>query len=340
MIKYSSYLLLLMVLLVMPSSQTCSAQAFINADSRAEALFLDDKEQFCDNQFFTFEPLASNVLLYQQATGVFPESMYEFVQSGFPIFWPMNISRGNAAYVVDDLMEPPNEGMLGAFKFSITDYGFAQLDFVNYDCDLLKDSNDVILVVSRFEIFATQSEADSSFDPDADKFNTRKVSNFDSHSPVKALNEIAEIDDYNNRVITAFCLQMSNYVCLKMQEYIFLTHSYPASFSELINETGSSELIILENLDYFVELLQDADAKFLLGYDSTVSTMYVYLEIDDETFIAHFENLDETTSDITLKEYSIDDFDVENAILSTDNLSEIELPYDYVVSIYDVPAGI
>lgn len=339
MFKYISYTLLLFVLLLMPSAQICSAQMAVNADSRVDAICFEDKSQFCDNQFLTFEALATNILLYQKATGVFPENMSEFIRSGFPIFWPMNISQGNAAYVVDDLMEPPTEAMLGAFKYSLTDYGFAQLDFVNYDCDRLKDSNDEILYVNRFEIFATQSEADASIDPDADKYNTQKVSDFDSNNPIKALYDVADIDDHPNQVITAFSLQLSNYVYLKAKEYYSVSYSFPATFSDLITETGVSEYIILENLDYFVELLRDADATFLLGLDSDTSMMYVYLEIDDVIYIEHFENLDSSSS-IALDEYSIDDFNLDDAILSTVNLSEIELPYDYMISTSDIPAGI
>ncbi len=333
MIKYPLYLLLALALLVMPSTRICSAQAFTTTDS----IYIENTSQFCVNQATSFESFATNLLIYQKATGVFPESISEFVQSGFTIFWPMDLSNGKTAYVVDKLQEFPKEDSLGAFNYSLDDYGIARLDYVNYDSELLEDTGEEITVINRFEIFPTTSDAPVEMNPD--EYHTKYLSDHDSLSAVHGTMKIEDVDDYNDRVVYAFSLQLSNYLCSKIKSYYSDKNEFPKSFSELINEAGSSEFIIVENFDYFVELLVNADAEFLCGFDSSAKTMYIHLEIDSETYISHFENLDViSVSDVTAKS-SIEDFDVTNPLLTTDNLSEIELPYDYVISIYDVPAG-
>lgn len=333
MIKYPIYFLLVMALLVMPSTRICSAQSFTNTDS----IYIEDTSQFCVNQATAFETFATNLLMYQKATGVFPESIYEFVQSGFPIFWPMDLAHGKSAYVFDELPEFPKETMLGAFNYSIDDYEIARLDYVNFDRELLEDTGEEIIVINRFEIFPTLS--DSPVEIGLDEYYTKYLSDLDSLCAVTGTMKIDEVDDYNTRVVYAFTLQLSNYVHSKIKSYYSDRNKFPESFSELIGEAGSSEFIILDNFDYFAELLQNADAKFLYGFDSNAKTIYVYLEIDGETYISHFENLDEISVNDVATASTIEDFDVTNPLLSTDNLSEIELPYDYVISIYDVPAG-
>ncbi|MCD6216253.1 hypothetical protein J7L05_00155 [bacterium] len=333
MIKYPLYLLLVMVLLMMPSTRICSAQAITRADS----IYIEDTSQFCVNQATTFESFATNLLMYQKATGVLPESIYEFVQSGFPMFWPMDLSQGKTAYVVDKLPEFPKEHNLGAFNYSIDDYGIARLDYVNFDGELLEDTGEEITVINRFEIFPTLSDSPVEMNPD--EYYTKYLSDLDSLCALKGTKKIEDVDDYNDRVVYAFTLQLGNYLYSKIKSCYSDKNEFPKSFSELINEAGSSEFIIVENFDYFAELLQNADAKFLCGFDSSAKTMYIYLEIDGETYISHFENLDEISVNDVISESSIEDFDVTNPLLTTDNLSEIELPYDYVISIYDVPAG-
>ena len=333
MTKYPLYFLLVMALLLMPSSGICSAQTFTRADS----IYVENTSQFCVNQSTAFESFATNLLMYQKATGVFPASINEFVKSGFTIFWPMDLSRGKTAYIMNNLPEFPNENSLGAFHYSIDDYGIARLDYVNFDGELLEDTGEKIAVTNRFEIFPKTSDAPVEINPD--EYHTKYLSDLDSLSTIKGTKKIEDVHDYNNRVVYAFTLQIGNYLCSKIKSYYTEKTKFPKSFSALITEAGASELIIVENFDYFVKLLQNADAKFLCGFDSSCKTMYIYLEIDGETYISHFENLDDISSNDVTTESSIEDFDLTNPLLTTDNLSEIELPYDYVVSIYDVPAG-
>ena len=158
---------------------------------------------------------------------------------------------------------------------------------------------------------------------------------YEKISVFAGLKRIDEIGDYDSRVIYAFSGQFGNFFITKSNDFYTLENRIPKSLTDLLDTTGSTQLVITDNFNYFAELLEDSDAVFKCGYDDDLDVVYVHLEINGELLISYCHALDGYESSI-----EIESVNMENPIISNENISEIKIPTGYLISLRDVPAGI
>jgi hypothetical protein len=169
---------------------------------------------------------------------------------------------------------------------------------------------------------------------------------------------INEVSSKEKRLIYGMCAQVADHVILSSGKVILPERTIgfvlPSTLRDLYNE---SNLIILENFANFSELLKNSGADFKVGFDYSKSAQYSWLKIGDETLIVLCRILNPNSEYSAESQYdgiqynengeNIDpDFagfssmaDMSSPMITANNLDQIELPNEIVVSIEDIPLG-
>ena len=348
--KYILGIVLVFFALMLANPMPGYTQSFSGINSNTDNLTNEEIDLLAAYQNSSIKYLYDTLLLYRKTTGVFPETMCEFVESGFPVFWPDNLFSNNSMYVIDSFPEFLNESDLGALTYSL-DYDTALLGYINYDRIELNQNNDKVLVVSELTIPYTKDHkvyidnSDTAM-PSYGRPETLgepeiwTFSDLDTQSISNGTMRVNEVDDYSTRVLYAFCGQITEFLGPEFRNYYFDKGEFAPTLADLLRHKGAGRQIIIENIRYFTELLQDADADFRCGFDPDTKIAYLYLEIDDVEYITYYEQYGNSPRDFKSRGVNVDDLDMSNPLISTENLSDIEIPYEYIISIRDIPAGI
>jgi hypothetical protein len=151
-----------------------------------------------------------------------------------------------------------------------------------------------------------------------------------------------EITDYNERLLCGMVGNLEEIINASINRHYSVNEVLPESFYVLDNR----DFIIKENFETFARMLKDSGASFKWGFDGNIR--YFELIIDEDTYIRQcisYGSLEEyrstggITSECILDRNIFDTLDKSSPIITSDNLKDIVIPEEYLISIKDIPLG-
>ena len=256
---------------------------------------------------------------YWRAERQFPESMKEWVNSGYPLVWPRNLSDGTPIKVSNAENLEPDETHLGTILYRRIDDHKAEMNRVGYDVEGSEAAGE-----PKWKIRSSTFPEDYPEGFSGIYVNGGKIS-------------IDSFDDYSKRRLYALCAEFGIFLQCHTSMYFVTFNDLPDSFDDLI---FSSEFIIKENFYAFADLLKNSNADFRYGCDYDNRTIYTYLAIDGDVLFSDCV----TYGSSQTAQYSnfcedVEGLDMSNPILTSANISEFEIPDGYLISVKDIPVG-
>ncbi len=263
--------------------------------------------------------LKSPLIYYWRAEGQFPESMKEWVNSGYPLVWPRNLSDGTPIKVSNAENLEPDETLLGTILYRRIDDQKVEINRVGYDAEGSEAAGE-----QKWKIRTSIFPEDYPEGLSGIYTNGGKIS-------------IDSFEDYNKRRLYALCAEFGFFLQCHTSKYFVTFNDLPDSFDDLI---FSREFIIKENFDAFADLLKNSNADFRYGFDYDNRTNYIYLAIDGEVLFSACNTYGSSqTAQYSYFCEEIEGLDMSNPILTSANISQFEIPDGYLISVKDIPVG-
>ena len=152
-----------------------------------------------------------------------------------------------------------------------------------------------------------------------------------------------EIEDHDKRLLCAMVGNLETLINALTNRHYVYDEVLPESFYDVLD---NRDFIIKENFETFAKMLKDSGASFKWGFDG--NTRYFELIIDGEKYIKHcvvYGSLDEyrstggLTSECAFDQTMFDSLDKSSPIITSDNLIDVKIPEEYLISINDIPLG-
>ncbi len=270
--------------------------------------------------------LRHSLRLYWQTAGQFPETMKGFIESGFPLIWPRESSKKIPFFLNVDEDYIPSEELFGSFQYNRISPDKVQYKYIYIDFKAYRETGEVIWVEKTATI------------PFADKQmhnSPEKCKELESTLVLGGEKRVDLISDSDTRLLYALCGLFSAFLETMTDIYHIQEGVIPSTFYDLL---GSEQLIIKENFYGFAKMLESSNAEFKWGFDKNKNTSYTYLKINDEVLITRCINY---TTD-NLREQMVCDFyslDISTPIITEKNITSIEIPEEYLISIEDIPVN-
>jgi hypothetical protein len=316
--------------------------------------------------------LAETIRLYRRVTGAYPESMFSFVRSGFPMHWPRNIATGAPVGVLAGRAFNLDKSDLGLIKWEKFSDDHAKLTFVDLDSKAYRDSgiekwneNYIEFNWREWETYRGETLDDTSraFRAGLRPGDDVKEKSIDIIGGTVPVNDVLSKE---NRMIYGMCGQIHLQVCRAAENYYFSEKNFtlPPTFGDLYsgfkNKPGfqnEHSLIIRENFADFAQLLKASGADFKIGFDYSKNAQYTWLKPGDETLIAFCRLHDPNNAygigsqylgieydkdgEIIDSDYAIykSSADMSSPMITASNLDQIEIPDEITISIEDIPLG-
>jgi hypothetical protein len=272
------------------------------------------------------------IMDYRRATGVYPESITEYIDSGFPLFWPRNVMDGLPVRVLASRDIANDLSDFGSVKWEKDDNYHVRLISCNIDLEKYKDCGEVSWII--------QTEGLHDFK------GTRTVG---ITTIVGGTNPINRVSNPETRMLYAQCGQLTNFIFTTTLNYYSRNTKLPDNFIDNLSfqqDLGSTPFIIKENLDKLAQELANADVEFKIGYDYPNTVSYALLKIHGETLISHCYKYDyngnvdppiEDDSPGIHVGYRMEEIDMSSPMISDANLSALNIPDQFIISIEDIP---
>jgi len=277
--------------------------------------------------------------LYKDVNGSFPDSFSTLVKNGFLLYWPRNPMTGKPVEVITgrDLIKDRSD--FGSFKYEvINDSEFSlrcvYLDWNNY-LDTGKESWFEAAPVYEYNPAIIHRRIDK-------QDEGTKIKRWKMHL-MGATKTPEEIEDYDKRLLCAMAGNLETIINASTNRHYVYDEVLPESFYDVLDNRS---FIIKENFEAFAQMLKDSGASFKWGFDG--NTRYFELIIDDERYIKHYVvygSLDKyrstggLTSECAFDQTMFDTLDKSSPIITSDNLIDIKIPEEYLISIEDIPLG-
>jgi hypothetical protein len=259
--------------------------------------------------------------LYKDVHGYYPDSIRTLVKSGFLLTWPRNLLAGGAVKCVVGRNLTANRADWASFKYELIGDNSFVTKVVSLDKKLYEETgNEVWTVRERENMFKLQE-------------NQRRRS-----SVSMGTKPVYEIQDANKRAVYAMCGVLTKFLDGRTHAHYYQTWELPNTFGDLFD---NRLFIIKENFDSFAKMLKESGATFKWGVDHTKNCVYSILEIDGERLISYcvrFGPIEESpyTSGLQV-DCGVDDLDMSSPILTDDNIADLVIPEEYLISINNLP---
>ncbi len=270
--------------------------------------------------------LRHSLRLYWQTSGQFPETMKGFIESGFPLIWPRESTKGIPFFLNVDEDYTPSEELFGSFQYNWISPDKVQYKYVYIDFKAFRETGEVIWEIKT----ATIPFADmQSLDP------RRKVKELEGTLVLGGEKRVDLISDSDTRLLYSLCGLFSAFLETMTDIYHIQEGVIPSTFYDLL---GSEQLIIKENFYNFAKLLESSNAEFKWGFDKNKNTSYTYLKINGEVLITRCINY--TTDNLRDQmDCDFDSLDISTPIITEKNITSIEIPAEHLISIEDIPVN-
>lgn len=270
--------------------------------------------------------LRHSLRLYWKTEGQFPETMKEFIESGFPLIWPRESSKKIPFFLNMDDDYIPSEELFGSFQYNWISPDKVQYKYVYIDFKAFRETGDVIWEVKT----ATIPFADmQSLDP------RRKVKELESTLVLGGEKRVDLISDSDTRLLYGLCGLFSSFLESKTDIYHIQEGVIPSTFYDLL---GSEQLIIKENFYNYAKLLESSNAEFKWGFDKNKNTSYTYLKINGEVLITRCINY--TTDNLRDQmDCDFDSLDISSPIITEKNITSVanDIPEKYLILLEEIP---
>ncbi len=277
--------------------------------------------------------------LYKDVNGHLPDSFSTLVKSGFLLYWPRNPMTGKPVEVVTgrDLVKDRSD--FGSFKYEVINDSKFCLRIVNLDRDSYLRTGEEAW--SEYAPIYEYNPATIHHRIDKQDEGT-KIRRWKMHL-MGATKTPEEIEDYDKRLICAMAGNLVTIISVLTNRHYVYDEILPESFFDVLD---NRDFIIKENFEAFAQMLKDSGASFKWGFDG--NTRYFELIIDGETYIKHcvvYGSLDKyrstggLTSECAFDKSMFDTLDKSSPIITSDNITDIKIPEEYLISIKDIPLG-
>jgi len=317
---------------IAPSSQTSTEKTEITSrSSQVDENLIDtswDQER-------VIQLLNHDLRRYREANGSLPDSLNTLVNSGFLLWWPRNLFTGSPAKVIKERELEPNMEDLGLFKYNIISnpaYDFSLNNVYNYNYHL------ELITINSSEYYETGNPVWKKVTKNYPGYKlednvTRVIGVPHGKKPTY------EISDYNKRLLYALCGNFAFYIQYRVALYHRDNSMLPSSFSDLLND---KQYIIKENFIKFADLLKNSGATFKWGIDYSTGASYVTLEIDGETYMSGCRMFgDKAHAHVPdYGEYfgcDVNNIDMSSPIITNENIANLIIPEQYLISISQIP---
>lgn len=259
--------------------------------------------------------------LFKEVHGYYPDSMSSFVQSGLPLTWPRNLIDGTPIKCITGRNLTPDASDWAAFKYQLIGSDSFMTQIVSLDKNFYEQTGNESWLVRDVE-------------------NSLKLKENQRRRSVVTMGtrSVAEVPDDNNKRIFAMCGILLSFLNGRTHAHYYATGELPNSFDDLLD---NRLLIIRENFFNFAQALKNSDAIFKWGVDHNKNCVYSILDIDGERYISYcvrFGTVEESPQTSGLKaDCSVYDLDMSSPIVSNENITNLVIPNEYLISIKDIP---
>ncbi|MFH1514982.1 MAG: hypothetical protein ABIG42_05925 [bacterium] len=297
----------------------------------------DNLETVCS--WLSVVPFFHDIKLYRDVNGSFPDSFSTLVKSGFLLKWPRNPITGKPVEVVTgrDLIKDRSD--FGSFKYEIINDSEFRLRYINLDRDYYLSTGE-----ESWKEYAPTYE----YHPE---IVHRRYDKQDEGTKMKrwAMNvmgiqkKLEEFEDDDKKLLCAMVGNLESIVNSSTNRHYTSNEVLPESFFDVLD---NRDFIIKENFVVFARMLKDSGASFKWGFDGNIR--YFELIINGETYIKQcvtYDSVDEfrSTGGLTFEcltdKSMFDSLDKSSPIITSENLIDVVIPEEYLISIEDIPLG-
>ena len=270
--------------------------------------------------------LHKELILYRLIYGHFPDSISTLVKSGFLLYWPRNPLDGKPSKCITDRELVKDRSDFGSFKYEIIDDDNIRFKFIRLDREIYEQKGEEVWVERSVD------KGTKKLDPLGREIRLRYIM-----GATKFMDEIANYD-VNKKLLYAMCANFDRMVFSKGDFYYSMLEEIPSSFTDVL---FSTRFIIKENFESFARMLKDSGADYKWGFDRAKNTVYIVLDIDGERFISmcgRYGEREGSSGNTGLHtDCNKNELDRSSPIITDDNITETEIPVEYLISIKDIP---
>lgn len=269
------------------------------------------------SQAMGFDELCKAINSHRRSEGKNPKTIMDFVNSGYPLFWPRNVQTGKPASIFKGKDMASDFSSFGSFQYSMNDENFALVKFIYLSWGRAKDGTE--------DTWAIQSKG----------FPAKEVNDLPLIEGCSV--PIHKVEDPFARKVLASVGQITGLIVAYEIKRYALTETLLPSFYDLLNP---QQLVIRENYEKFVELMKSPDVEFKWGNDYAKESFYLYLKVKGKVYIEQCYYLGggtELEALMKMKSCSFSELDTSSPILTSENIGQIVIPDEYYISIKDIP---
>lgn len=268
-------------------------------------------------QAMGFDEIGKAIISYRRSEGKNPKTIMDFANSGYPLFWPRNVQTGKPAGIFKGKELASDFSSFGSLQYSINNENFALMKFIYLRWGRAKDGTDDTWVI--------QSKG----------FPAKEVNDVPMIEGCTV--PIHKVEDPFTRKVLASVGQITGLIVPNEIKRYSSSETLISSFYDLLNP---QQLVIRENFEKFVELMKSPDVEFKWGNDYTKQSFYLYLKVKGIVYIEQCYYLGGGTdleALIKMRSCSYSDLDTSSPILTSENIDQIVIPDEYMISIKDIP---
>jgi len=288
--------------------------------------------------------------------------MAAFVRSGFPLYWPRNSMTGAPVGVLVGRDFNLDKSDLGLIKWEKFSDDHAKLTFVDLDYKAYRNTGQENWVERSIE-FKWRGRGSYGAGTAEDSLRSAReglhpADDAWSSDIMGGTIPVNDVSSKENRLIFGMCAQITDHV-YRATGMVYRPDGrfefvLPATFRDLYDERN---LLIIENFSYFSNLIKTSGVDFKVGIDYNKNAQYSWLKIGNETLIAFSKVCDQNAEFGIASQYNgiqyndngenIDpDFtgfrsmaDMSAPMITGNNIDQIDIPGEIMVSIDDIPLG-
>ncbi len=255
--------------------------------------------------------LERGIYLYRNIYGHFPRSIAEYLESGFPIFWPRNPITGEPYKLSNSPLEEARKDLIGTFNYDYENDDKVILRYVYFDREASKDSGEEVYGINTIPIEPLTGRLEGGL------YVMGGTESFDS------------LQASEDKQIYAIAGHLNNVINLHINNYYENNGIVPNSFNQIF---PCYMFFIRENLDSFTKNIQRPDIVFEWGFDD--STTYTVLDFDGKRFIDHCIVCDDKSGG--RYNCDVDTLDRSTPLLNKEILLSLKIPDDYLISVDEI----